>query len=111
VRAARDLGGVITEAEAVAFLAQCAVSLAYASLPHPHNNPALGTRVPGVHTTTARWDDRSTSVAHHSAPWGKPGRGSWLVDHVGCGGIQAFPVRASRMAARGWWPWLRAVVR
>jgi len=35
----------------------------------------------------------------------------WLVDHVGCGGIQQLPVRASRMAARGWWPWLRAVVR
>ena len=35
----------------------------------------------------------------------------WLVDHAGCGGIQALPVRASRMAARGWRPWLRAVVR
>ena len=33
------------------------------------------------------------------------------VDHAGCGGIQQLPVRASRMAARGWWPWLRAVVR
>ncbi len=37
--------------------------------------------------------------------------GARLVDHAGCGGIQQFPVSASRMAARGWWPWLRAVVR
>ena len=38
-------------------------------------------------------------------------QGAWLVDHAGCGGIQQLPVRASRMAARGWRPWLRAVVR
>jgi hypothetical protein len=34
-----------------------------------------------------------------------------LVDHAGWGGIQQLPLRASRMAVRGWWPWLRAVVR
>jgi protein-S-isoprenylcysteine O-methyltransferase Ste14 len=34
-----------------------------------------------------------------------------VADHAGCGGIQVLPVRASRMAASGWRPWLRAVVR
>ncbi len=38
-------------------------------------------------------------------------QGSGLVDHAGWGGIQGLPLRASRIAARGWWPWLRAVVR
>ena len=28
-------------------------------------------------------------------------RGTWLIDHAGCGGIQVFPARASRMAASG----------
>jgi hypothetical protein len=44
-------------------------------------------------------------------PRGVTSHGSWLVDHGGCGGIQVLPLRASWMAARGWWPWLRAVVR
>jgi hypothetical protein len=42
---------------------------------------------------------------------GVTSHGCGLVCHAGWGGIQQVPLRASRMAARGWWPWLRAVAR
>lgn len=34
-----------------------------------------------------------------------------VIDQAGCGGIQGLPIRASRMASRGWMAWWRAVVR
>jgi quercetin dioxygenase-like cupin family protein len=38
-------------------------------------------------------------------------QGQLLLDQAVVGGIQQCPVRASRMASRGWQAWLRAVVR
>src|ERR1019366_5761148 len=51
------------------------------------------------------------SPAQFLARLWQPVTGARLFDHAGCGGIQQLPLRASRKMARGWRPWLRAVVR
>jgi hypothetical protein len=52
---------------------------------------------------------KKRGVSVEDAPRCNQSRGSWLVDHVGCGGIRQLWLRTSWMATSGWWPWLRAV--